>query len=442
MKPIFILTLSILLFSYAVNAEDISAPTDVGKISISSFSYTLLLAIIPAVATVIVPIVVWIMNRSGRIGAIRQLDYMLKRLELVSKLDEVKQKHGSTDNPKHDWSVLEEESSDVLSSILVSIKKQREETKKKVVISKLHWIKYSLLLFQPVSRAGWTFRILYYLYLYVTGISSFLTVIIGFDLQDAIGLDASSEDYSTYFITSLYSGGIAFLFHFLAIRNYKRYFGNEKIPNKEIDISKLSWIKYVLLWYRPASRAGWTFRCLYYYVLFGEIILIIWMLLVTIGLVEPVDTLIKGHFVWIFILLMYGGLAFLFHFLAMRNYKRCFANLEFLKEEIKKEIDISGLSRIRYTLLLYRPASPAGWTFHCMYYFLLFNEITILISMLLITFGLMEPDTFRKEYSLWISCFITYGGLIFLFHFLAIRNYKNYFTKIKSKVESMLASIE
>jgi hypothetical protein len=132
----------------------------------------LLLALSIAVIT---PLVGWLLRRWGIAHQARQVAYLSRRLELINKLKEFQNQHYGTDPSVHDWSILDNQ----ITGILQSLKKHSitPTSTRTINYDGMYPLRRILLLYKPISIKGWVFHILFYIYLFLFFMSSFLSLL-------------------------------------------------------------------------------------------------------------------------------------------------------------------------------------------------------------------------------------------------------------------------
>ena len=121
--------------------------------------FDFLIGLIPVIIS---PIIAYIISRVGIAGKKNDIEYNLKRLELVEK---IKQSINSLDDSikqKHDWSILDKEIEDIL--IFVDATSNREPEREHIKFQGKSRISRIFILPKPQTIGGWVATIIYYLY--------------------------------------------------------------------------------------------------------------------------------------------------------------------------------------------------------------------------------------------------------------------------------------
>lgn len=186
----------------------------------------ILIGLIPIIIS---PIIAYIISRVGISGKKSEIEYHIKRLELVEKM---KQSSNSLDNSvkeKFDWTVLDTEITDILNYIDANSTREAERILNKY--QQTLRIKRMLILPKPQALGGWVASIMYYFYLFLSIIFLIMTILIPpYSTQHLTTGVKMTLNLSG--ITLIISIILAVYTHRYAIRNIKNVISRSKMVKK------------------------------------------------------------------------------------------------------------------------------------------------------------------------------------------------------------------
>lgn len=127
--------------------------------------------LIPIIVALLPPIIAGIVglisSRSGIPGKIKEIDYYLKRFELITQLSDYLDKQEISGGNEHYRRSINGEISEILAFIQ---KSEVEETKVKVLIEEQKSSRFIRLFIlpKPITAGGWAATVIYYLYAFST----------------------------------------------------------------------------------------------------------------------------------------------------------------------------------------------------------------------------------------------------------------------------------
>jgi hypothetical protein len=156
--------------------------------------------LIPAIASILVPIVGWILSSTGLGRKQKQIEYFIRRLDLNEKLRTLAEKGLG----EEDLRFLKAESEEILNYLKLNSLLPRQSYT--VMPARLARLRSTFLLYDPGSTKGWVYHIMFYF--------SLLGVFSGFTIyQKDVGM--------SIYVVVLYLV-MAFVFQRLAHRNMLR----------------------------------------------------------------------------------------------------------------------------------------------------------------------------------------------------------------------------
>ena len=117
--------------------------------------------LIPALASILVPVVGWILNSIGFNRKRRQIEYFMQRLELIEKLKTLAEHEGANES---NLQFVQNE----FNEIFTFLKSTTVTAEKPSTIAPLRLValRSTFLLYNPHSVKGWVYHILFYFFVY------------------------------------------------------------------------------------------------------------------------------------------------------------------------------------------------------------------------------------------------------------------------------------
>lgn len=161
----------------------------------------------------VVPLIAWFLDQRGVARRTKEFDTLLKRTELVEKLQALKKENG-TKNADIDIT-LEDELCDILSDL--DSLREIERPPHIKPIEERTWFRQALLLYKQSSIKGALYKSFFYIFSFLGIFGSFSAVFLAPELTAQ-----RPSDFIAILIGMAFYLGIGLLFRAAAIRDYKR----------------------------------------------------------------------------------------------------------------------------------------------------------------------------------------------------------------------------